>query len=264
MQLVKRYSYRQGGLAGEVFLDPDRVPETVALFCFGFPGNMGANATVQFLVSLGHAVVVHQYSGTYDSDGVFAPDSAISSVVELAQHVATGNFNEVKKGKRIPLGEHPTVKILAGHSFGCFLGGRAATRIRSVETVLLLAPILGYGHSPVNYGVLEDGIAQLEYVQRARPHTYRFGDLDAWRLLFRGERNIWDNAGTPSKRLLAVVGQNDPDFDSHIIVSEFPAIARSVFGSASIPSIQSVSEAGHGDSELLTDEVREWIRTKLP
>jgi hypothetical protein len=259
MTATKRYAYRCDGLAGEVFLDPTRSPNSVAIFCFGFPGTIGPNPIVNLLAASGYAVVVHQYAGTYDSDGYFTPQASVDSITTIAHRLAEGNFTDIKKGNPIPIGDYPQTKLIVGHSFGCFLGGRAATQIRGVEAVLLLAPILGYGHVPFEYGVLEDGIAQLEYVRRARPHTYRFSDLDDWRALFRGERNSWSPRQINAKRVLAVVGDADPDFNVRLIVPAFPAILTSLYGRTVQGSISVVPGAGHSVDDLLTDEVKEWV-----
>lgn len=261
---MKRYAYRQNGLSGEVFLEPTATDPKVALFCFGFPGNMGANPTVEFLVDMGYAVMVHQYSGTYDSEGDFTVASSIQSTVAIANRVAAGAFTEIKTGKEILLGRAPRVSLIAGHSFGCFIGGRAATKIPSVSTVLLLAPVLGCGHGPIDYGVLEDGIAQLDYVRRARPYTYRFGDVEGWQSLFKGERDQWDPTGSEVTRALGIVGGRDTDLQATLLANTFQSIVSSVLGSRVTASIRVVNSAGHGDGELLDEESRRWILTQLP
>ena len=263
MTTMKRYAYRQDGLAGEIFLDPTHSNPPVALFCFGFPGNIGLNPTIDFLLASGYAVIVPQYPGTYDSDGYYTIDSSIQSIITIANRITHPDFTDIKNNRPIPLGKNPRVTLLSAHSFGCFIGSRAASQIKSIDKVLLLAPILGYGSSPVEYCVLENGIAQLEYVQRARPHTFRFAGIEEWQALFRGERNDWPAATVCHRRILGVVGNADSDFAVEPLSDKFPSISKSILGSGAKASLSVVRKAGHGDAELLTESIRKWIRREL-
>lgn len=256
--VMKRYAYRCNGIAGEVFINPKEEVERIAIFCFGFPGNTGVNPTVSMLVSLGYAVFVHQYSGTYDSDGEFEIPLAIDSIVDLSKLINDGGIKDIKKHALIPL-NNKKVTLLAGHSFGCFIGGRAATKISSLKNVILLAPILGYGSDPVNYAVLEDGIYQLEYVVRARPFTFRFGNLTYWQEMFNGKHNSWKDSTIALENIISIVGDNDSDFDLEMLEKNYDEIVGSVFTNYNKSSLHVVKNAGHSDSDLITPKIVEKI-----
>jgi hypothetical protein len=257
---MKRYAYRTEGLAGEVFLNPVTDKYKLAIFCFGFPGTIGNNPIVSLLVDLDYAVFVHQYSGTYDSDGGHSVETAIQSIIDLAKLVNNGCLRDIKNNNVIPLGDSPRVSLLAAHSFGCFLGARAASRIESIRDLLLFAPILGYGRAPIDYGVREDGLFQLEYVRRARPHTYRLTELPDWRAMFEGNRNVWTPAADTTNRVVSIVGGRDGDFDVEVLRQNYREVIRSILGEVSSAELRVVGNAGHGDTDLVTEDIASALR----
>ncbi len=259
---MKRFAYRINGLAGEVFIDLNQEVKELAIFCFGFPGNIGKNVIVEYFVSQDYAVFVHQYSGTYDSDGLYHLESSIDSIVLLSKIINNGNLRDIKNNKVIPLNSAPLTTLTA-HSFGCLIGGRAATKVESISKIVLFAPILGYGKNPTDYAVLEDGIFQLEYVKRARPHTFRFGKLNTWSNLFNGKLNSWNVDKTYEKKIISIVGSEDDNFNIKDLENNYDNIIKSVFKLDFKSDLIIVDGAGHSEVDFLTDEVKLKIREFL-
>lgn len=249
---MPKYKYRIKGLSGEIFLPKESEHYKVAVFCNGFPGSIGEHIIIKELMELGFAVIQPQYPGVYDSDGSFTVESAVSSIESISKLVDMNGFVDIKKGKKIRL--PVSISLLAGHSFGCLIAARAANILNNVLAMALFAPILGYATKPYDFGVREDGIFQLEYILKSRPHTYRLSDIDGWRKLFKGDlgKKIIGR-DEPINRVLGIVGSDDSDFDVEVLQKNFDKCLNLVCDKVNKTKLYIVSSVGHGKEELMSN-----------
>ena len=154
---------------------------------------------------------------------------------------------------------------LIAHSFGCYIAAKAARQISDIRVLGLFAPILGYASRNPDFGVREDGLKQLEYVIRARPHTYRFGPIFDWEKVFTGYDLVVDEKRKkPIERILCVVGDKDDDFDFNVLNKNINEILKLSCGNYLDLKFHIVKDAGHSKEDLVNAyAVNELIKWNL-
>lgn len=251
---MKRDRFFAEGLACDVYWDETRrePPRGLGMYLYGFPGSIGENEVTQILLKLGLSVVQPQYPGTYDSSGSFTPLVSMGIFRTVATTLRAGKAMSVKSGKVLNLPLGPSVCI--AHSFGCFPALRAAVDLLDLRVLALLGPAIAYGQDESGCGLLEDGVEHVAYVKRARPFTFRLGPMEEWMDLYAGRLDFGEQRPGPSlKRIVGVVGEEDPYFRHDVLRARFEFLIRHHLGDAPVVYLSKVPGATHGPKGLLQE-----------
>lgn len=248
--MIKSLKSRVEGIALEIFLP--EAPLFSVIYCNGFPGSTGSNELIEYLNAQRVCVIFPQYPGVYDSDGLFTVASASNSIVQVAKFVSEKRLTNIKNDRTID--GIPRVTSIFSHSFGSVIANRACGLIEDLRSVVMLAPIISYQRVPVDYGVREDGLNQLDYVKRSRPYTYRFGSTDDWERLFSGESLDLPEDRYYPKIILGIVGKKDSEFDIPVLMECFQNIIPFQHQTAECRLIL-VEDASHARQQMLESQI---------
>jgi len=257
---VKRIRFFVKGIACDVYYPEDIEPNGKAgLYLHGFPGSIGVNIVIAYLLNEGYTVLQPHYPGTYDSDGRCEPETAISMIKEVAQGISDGRVENIKKKELISIPKN--IEICVGHSFGCFVALRGSRYLPSLKTLILLGPAITYGSNENSCGLKEDGDFHVNYVRRSRPFTYRLGSTAAWRNLYRGTMDvIEDKIKGNAKYVIGIVGTEDKYFDLAVLRENFENIIRAYIPSVNVSKLIMVENASHDSKTLLRSGTINRIR----
>jgi pimeloyl-ACP methyl ester carboxylesterase len=258
---MKRYRFLSDGLNCQVYVPKGLNINKSAIFLYGFPGNVGENNATEFLVKNGYTVFAPNYFGTYDSNGEHTPDSALRTMAQLSKSIKKGVFTEIKNNREIFFS--PSVEIVVGASFGCFVALRTLQEFKEVKSMLLLAPAITFCTAGENYcGLLEDGNENFDYVIRSRPFTYRMGKKTEWQKLFDGEYDIPSgNKSHSIKNIFGLVGDKDNTFELEILRAKFKSLVQKIVTSDSNINLDTVSGGSHSADSLITALTTEKIKS---
>lgn len=253
---MARYRFiTESGICCEVMSPKQSLMET-AMVLLGFPATIGESALTNFLQELGFVVVQPQYPGTYDSSGVFTPDSATSSVTDVVRGLGRGFVTNLKRldKQAIPA----LTSVCVGYSFGAHIALHALAGLPDVRHLVLLAPAVTYGDSATGFD--SEDLSFMEYVSRSRPHTYRLGNMDRWSELFSGRRNGFPSAsGGNLQSVHAFVGDLDGSIVASRLAVGLPQVMESIAPGVET-TVHVVEGAGHSSSQLLNADTRTRIR----
>ena len=212
--MIKKFRMLEAGLAADVYYDKQRKTFSgVGMFLFGFPAFPGANIAIQKMTEAGLVVINPHWFGTYDSEGLFSPDSMVDTIRKCGQLVSRGYLTNAKNGACFEVPAHWSA--IVGHSFGCAAALRSSGSLPHLENLILLAPTAHYGTGDRDFGVREDGLAQLEYVRTTHPYTYRISPSSTWVEMLTG-KDRGKPKGAPPRRAVIVFGSDDTYFDTRI------------------------------------------------
>ena len=254
MLKMKKFRFVEDGLAGDVYFDRSRDSFSgLALFAYGFPSFPGPNAVIEALTAAGLVVISPHFRGTYDSEGEFSPESLVSTVEDVARLVGRGYLAQGKDGKHFDLPERWV--LIVGHSFGCAAVIRSWFHLKGVEALLLLAPTAHYSIHDPDYGVREDGMAQLDYVRETHPYTYRLAPDTVWRDLFSGidEPHAQNVSASNAPSVTAVIGEQDAYFDVEVARVNMSRLIDRYVGDTS-PAVHVLRGCGHPLAELVNPD----------
>jgi len=256
---MARYRFRYKGIICDVYEPKSGSTPYAAIFLYGFPATIGENSATDLLLSCGFTVLQPHYSGTYDSDGLFSPQSAIETLQTLIEAMSSGEAYDLKKEFLRTL---PTDAVICvGYSFGCMIALRALPYLSCLRTLLLVSPALSYGNAPLRSGFREGGPEFLDYVRRSRPFTYRLAEALFWNELYSGAFN--DPTGPPSESLRSIVGlvgRQDPAFDLELLQQNFISVIQRYTNVQADIKLVVVEDGDHRINSLIKDQNKQMLK----
>lgn len=261
---MSRIRFRHDGLAGQLYTarsDNSLAAERLAVVCPGLPYVPTEEYVTKILLGCQYDVIQVQYPGTYDSEGVFCPESAIGVVSKILELCDGGVIADPKTNEMLPLNRR--VDTLIGHSFGSYVVLRSLSEGASVPNALVAAPFFAFGAARINAGVIANLSGHAAYLKRAMPHTIRMSSMREWHDFFlvdpeRIAIDAYQGATLPACRILPVVGERDPSFNVEALQKYVGTLAVSLQTRGSrlaVEPLMVVPGAGHGLEETISDEV---------
>jgi len=237
-------------LAGDFFYSPNEKPNGYIVFLNGFPSFIGANPITEVSVKNNLFAIQPHFYGTYDSKRVFSPKTFADTFKTLNESFKEGYLTDAKDDSKIKLINTP--RICIAHSFGCYVALRGLNYWEGVENLILMAPALHYGKTPVNYGLKEDGLNHFDYVKKAWPNTYNLGDKSDWEEYLLGNDILPQNDRHKTlKKVVVVVGNNDKYFDINSLEMNHEKILRAYFGNSVSIEFIKIPNKGHYIDDLV-------------
>jgi hypothetical protein len=250
---------RSDGFAFHAYTHDRRVIRRIAAVLPGLPYVPGLQECGGFLYSLGYDVVQPQYSGTYDSDGAFSPQSAIQSVTRLRGVLSKGSVTDFRGGGTVTV--EGGVEVAAAHSFGTWVLASALVSGFRPRAALLLSPFLGVGDQLREAGARADLSGQPDHIHGALPLTFRLASVTEWRAFFTdGSFSFGDAAGGGSTRLIGVTGGEDPGLEPERTRRRFRWFVEKYAEACADSEFHIVPNAGHDEEGLLVEPVLERVR----
>jgi hypothetical protein len=250
---IKKYRFIDNGLAGDVYYPHPNTgikPKTAGMYLFGFPSFIGPIEVTTALVADGLLSFQPHYYGSYDSDGLFSPNSVVETSKTSQALFDRGYITRMPDGSKFELPEK--LEILIGHSFGCFAAIRAVPFLKTLKVLVLLAPTIHYSRTNPDFGVDEDGVAQIESVRISNPKTYRLASAEEWRVPMLGQDPIPNLGNHPTlEEVVVVVGENDKYFDLKALRANLPLLIRGYCGEKTeytfltLPGVAHAINSGH-------------------
>jgi hypothetical protein len=257
---MKKFRFISGDLAGDIFYDQHREPRGSALFLYGFPSFVGPNQLVQDVVAEGYALISPHYYGTYDSSGAHSPASMAQTIRDTDNALSSGRIVKIGSTKSpIPL---PPISVAVGHSFGTAALIRSAYELPSLERMLLLAPTMHYGRTPVDYGMRSDGRDGYNGTLASHPLTYRLAPIGEWASIFDGtDKPVLHDLAGQLQTVHVVIGEDDPYFDVPIAADASIPLVKAYVGN--VPTtVQVLPSAAPGIDERLSSpafSISKWL-----
>lgn len=254
--LIKKFRFIDNGLAGDIYYpDPSCgvEPTSAGIFLFGFPFFVGPNEVSTALVSAGMMSFQPHYYGSYDSEGVFSPESLIETCKTSQALFDRGFVTKMPEKKQTAL--NPKLELCIGHSFGTFAAIRAVQYFHTLKVLVLLAPTIHYSHQDPDMGVNEDGLENLEAVRLTNPHTYRLANNDAWRDVLTGKDPIPSLPDHPTlKDVYVIVGEKDKYFNHPVFEKMIPTIVKGYCGKKAKITFLRLKNVAHAINSGLLDK----------
>lgn len=250
---MKKFRFLENGLAGDVFYDPNNVPASVAVYLPGFPSFIGP-APVTPLITKSRLLALQPHClGSYDSDGLFSPTELKNTARAVQSIVASGRVKNAATNALFGIPQR--LEVCIGHSFGCFTALRFADCFTDLRVLVLFAPAVHYGHSPIDFGLLENGPEHFSGVRRAWPKTYRIAAESEWREITEGKDPLPKGAQHPSlEHVIGVVGAKDKYFDIPALRASFKQLVHAYVGEKASVELVVVPNAGHPLDELVNTD----------
>lgn len=256
--LMPRFRFiTDSGTCAEVYEPADGTIGT-ALVLLGFPATIGESALTRFLQGSGLTVVQPHYAGTYDSDGLFTPESAIATVADIAEALSRGTVVDIKRmtSRSVP----GPARVCVGYSFGAHVACHSLVSLATTTELVLLAPAVTYGDD--NTGFSTEDLSFMDYVARSRPHTYRLGERTEWAELFGGRHNDFDPSHGQLRSVHAFVGELDESINATQLRAGLPRIIGRI-APAAVTETHTVEGAGHSSTALLTPDTKSVLARLL-
>lgn len=247
------------GIYSDMYYVEDHInlkDKKIVLFFGGFPSPGGKNLATFFFAELGYLVIHPFFLGTFDSDGDFTPRSPENTLEKFIKVIKGKEILNAKTAKSVAISG--VVEIAAAHSFGCHVLLNSSDILSTeIKLMVLFSPVIGFGKK---YGSNANPFDQIDYVQRARPKTYRIPSKERWYDFFKAE--IESELNNKIKNLghfksLFVVGEKDSNFEIDVI--------SDLINSAKIESAKMyiVKDAKHGVESLLNKGTKKRILQTL-
>lgn len=249
--MYKKFRTIENQLAVDFFYPESTGSSTVgaALFLYGLPSFIGQNEVTYAAVKAGMVSVHPHYYGTYDSGGLFSPDSVVETCKTVQSMFSRGWVHPLAKKEAFQL---PKLLSCVGHSFGCLAALRAAQSLPDLRKIVLLAPTVHYRKTNPDYGNTADGFAILNSIATSHRHTYRLSSADAWQEVMGGNEVFPPTSTHPSLvEVVAVMGTRDPYLKPDAIMQSLPGLVSVLCGERARTRFVTVTGAGHNIADLL-------------
>ena len=247
----------------EIYWDPDKVNNRIALYQYGFPGSIGTNLLIDYLVELGFYVILPHFPGTFDSAGEFTPINTYNFYKKINDSVVNGATISLKNNKllNIPL----KIEYAFGHSYGCWTVLRGARYLKELKTIFLFGPAITYSeyNFKSNCGLIENGLEHINMVIKSRPYTFRLNDVNSFLKLYKGDYDDFNIPLTLINNVIGVVGLNDPYFDLKRLRNRFNEIITSFFNDEIECRLIEVEGGNHSLESLLNGQIKFQIESCL-
>lgn len=156
----------------------------------GLPKSSSAEKIVQNFLKSGCIVLYPNFSGSFDSGGMFSGFQCVKDVAEFIEWARQESVTELYYQKRIDLGRGNKI-ILAGMSFGAFPALYGHTNI--VDGLILFSPALVFNQTDINTIASFEFQGQMDslilLLQGAFPHTYRIKSYSRMSNFLHGKEN---------------------------------------------------------------------------
>ncbi|MBP8533698.1 hypothetical protein [Streptomyces sp. MK37H] len=253
---------REDGFAAHAYAHDKANLRNVAAVFPGLPYVPGLQECGEFLYSLGYDVVQPQYSGTYDSDGEFSPQSAVDSVSRLQKVLSRGTLTDHRSGCTVTV--QSGIEVAAAHSFGTWAVANAFVAGFRPKVLLLLSPFLGVGKNLSEAGARIDLSGQPDHIEKALPFTFRVSSQDEWRSFFTdGMFPFGAVAEGPQSQIIGVTGGQDPGLDPERTRRRFLWFSKKYQVAVSSAEFHIVPTAGHDENGLLVEPVLDALRRRM-
>lgn len=260
--MMEKARTRDAGLATQVYWPSEEGFAHAAAFFAGLPYVTDVEPTTEVLVDLGFGVFQPQYRGTYDSDGLFSPNSAIDTAFDLRDLLAAGKpIRDLREERDIEVPSR--ISVTAAHSFGTNVLLQAILRGLEPDVAILLSPFFEFGADGEKAGAKVDMPKHVRHIRQALPLTIRMESAEIWERFFYKEKQSFPapdaaQASRPTK-LLCVVGEGDPGIDAAKSREYAEAFCDRYSRNVELVDYVVVNEAPHAQKSLLTPPVREAI-----
>jgi len=153
---------------------PEQKTGRLVILLPGLPRSSSVEKIVQNFLKSGCIVLYPNFSGSFDSGGIFSGSQCVKDVADFIEWARQESITELYFQKRIYLGRKNKI-ILAGMSFGAFpaLYGHA----NNIDGLILFSPAIVFNQNDINVITSSDFKGQMDslisLLKRAFPHTYR-------------------------------------------------------------------------------------------
>lgn len=169
---------------------PEQKRGTLVVLLPGLPKSSSIEKIVQNFLKSGCIVLYPNFSGSFDSGGVFSGFQCVKDAAEFIKWARQESMTELYFKKRIDLGRRNKI-ILAGMSFGAFpaLYGHA----NNIDGLILFSPALVFNQNDINIITSFDFQDQMDsltsFLKRVFLHTYRIKSYDKMNNFLHGKED---------------------------------------------------------------------------
>ena len=256
---MKRDRFLAEEIMCEIYWEPDKPNDLIALYQYGFPGSAGCNVLVKYLIEIGFIVIIPHFPGTFDSGDEFTPVKTVSFYEKIVNTIKQGEVTGLKKNKKIKI--PPQIECVFGHSYGCWSVLRGIEFFKDVKNVYLFAPAITYAEYKyeTNCGLIENGEEHINMVIRTRPYTYRLKNKNAFESLYRGDYDVFFTSNDSVIRIIGIVGMEDSYFDLLKLRDKFHIIIDSSFENKTDNQLIEIKYGTHSLESLLNEKIKNLI-----
>jgi hypothetical protein len=250
---------RENGLAVQAYAHQGDKLRQIAVVFPGLPYVPGLQECGRFLFSLGFDVVQPQYTGTYDSDGVFSPRTAIQTVDRLRDLLSRPFVMNHRGQTKIAI--ESDIEFAAAHSFGTWVLANAFVTGFRPGVLLLLSPYLGVGADLPKAGSRMDLSRQADHLRDALPFTFRLSSYEDWKSFYTDGKFAFCELGHDGRsHVIGATGEDDPGLDPERTGDRFRWFVQEYHEGVSDSQFFIVPSAGHDEADLLVEPVLDAIR----
>jgi hypothetical protein len=195
---------------------PENASGNVSVIVPGLPKSTNVEKIVRAVLLTGSAILYPNYSGTFDSGGIFDGLQSIKDVQEFIEWAQQPEVTEIYFNKNIKLNTNGQV-FLIGMSFGA-ITSLLACNIK-VDKLILLSPALLFNQEEIREIVDFDFKNQMSslvsLLKNAFPFTYRIKSYDSLQKFLYGKidilnrKNIENTLGRLQQKTLVIHGKLD-------------------------------------------------------
>lgn len=143
------------------------------VLCYGMPGyplNI-FDKLVYSLVKSKFLVVIPQYQGTFDSDGLFNFKNSVESINNTVEYLHKGNIKDIISGKGLSL--HIRDFIIIGGSYGASIALTSAATCKYISTVVSISAVTDYSNESFKFYKEEPISEEIKILKKIQPKTWR-------------------------------------------------------------------------------------------
>ncbi len=166
---------------------PEKKNRKVIILLPGLPKSLNIEKIVKLFLTTGCIVIYPNFSGTFDSGGIFSGEQSIKDVKNFIKWAQQIEVSELYFGRKIQLGLNNQI-ILVGMSFGAItalLGNND-----SIDKLILLSPALLFQQEDINKIVKFDFQSQMNFLflflKKAYPYSYRIKSYNYFKRFLYG------------------------------------------------------------------------------
>jgi len=153
---------------------PDKKGNKVVILLPGLPKSSNIESIVKTFLASGCVVIYPNFSGTFDSGGLFSGAQSIKDVKVFIEWAQKTEVTEIYFNKKIKLGAKNKI-ILAGMSFGAYIVLNGCND--KIDKLLLMSPVLLFNQAEINKIINFDFKSQTDslvlFLIKAFSYTYR-------------------------------------------------------------------------------------------
>jgi len=153
---------------------PNKSSGKIIVLLPGLPKSFNLEKIINVFLHSGCAVIYPNFTGTFDSGGLFDCDESIKDIKFFVNWAKQEEVTELYFGKKIQLGSNNKI-ILSGVSFGANIALLGCND--SVDKLLLLSPVLLFNNNDINKIIKFNFTGQMKalflLLKRAYPYSYR-------------------------------------------------------------------------------------------